>query len=87
MNTESLRQYCISKKATSEGFPFDDTTLVIKVANKMFALINLSGDLRLNIKCTPENVIEYIEEFDSVLPGYHMNKKYWVTILIDGTIA
>ncbi len=86
MNAEDIREYCLGKKETSESFPFDDTTLVFKVLNKMFALINLDGDLRLNLKCEPEKAIELRERYSAVLPGYHMNKKLWNTILIDGSI-
>ena len=87
MDTESLRQYCINKKGVCESLPFDDTTLVFKVANKMFALMNLAGDLSINLKCIPEDVINNIEKYDSVLPGYHMNKKHWITVVIDSKIS
>jgi len=86
MNIESLREYCLSKKETNESFPFDEVTLVFKVCDKMFALMNLDGDLSINLKCDPERAIALREEFSSVIPGYHMNKKYWNTIIIDGTI-
>jgi predicted DNA-binding protein (MmcQ/YjbR family) len=86
MNAEDIREYCLSKKETTESFPFDDTTLVFKVLNKMYALVNLDGDLRLNLKCEPEKAIELREQYSAVLPGYHMNKKLWNTILIDGSI-
>ena len=86
MNIESLREYCLSKKEAEESFPFGDGTLVFKVCDKMFALMNLDGDLSINLKCDPEKAITLREEYSSVLPGYHMNKKYWNTVLIDGTV-
>ncbi|WP_321289510.1 MmcQ/YjbR family DNA-binding protein [uncultured Sunxiuqinia sp.] len=86
MNIEELRNYCISKKGVSEGFPFNETTLVFKVMGKMFALTNLEGDLRINLKCDPEKAIELREHYSCVLPGYHMNKQQWNTILVDGSV-
>lgn len=87
MNIESLREYCLSKKGVTEGFPFDDVTLVFKVMNKMFALTSLSGDFSVNLKCDPEKAIQLREEYSFVLPGYHMNKKHWNTINIDDTVS
>lgn len=86
MNIEELREYCLSKKGTEETFPFDEVTLVFKVMGKMYALTGLDRDLFVNLKCDPEKAIELREEYDSVLPGYHMNKKHWNTVNIDGSI-
>ena len=86
MNIEKLREYCLSKKGVSESFPFDDVTLVFKVNGKMFALVNLDGDLSINLKCDPEKAIELREHYSSVLPGYHMDKKHWNTVMIDGSV-
>lgn len=86
MDVEKLREYCLSKKEVTESFPFDDVTLVFKVRGKMFALTNLDGDLIVNIKCDPEKAIELREHYPSVMPGYHMDKKHWNTVMIDGTI-
>lgn len=86
MNVESVREYCISKREVTESFPFNDTTLVFKVLDKMFALLILEGDLRVNLKCDPEKAVELREEYSAVLPGYHMNKKYWNTVMIDSSI-
>lgn len=81
---EELREYCLSKKFVSESFPFDESTLVFKVHNKMFALFSLEKDpLRINLKCDPEKAIELREEYWQVIPGYHSNKKHWNTIIID----
>jgi len=86
MNIEELRACCIAKKGVTEEFPFGENTLVFKVMGKMFALTNLDGDLSINLKCDPEKAIELREQFPCVLPGYHMNKKYWNTVLVDGSI-
>lgn len=87
MNVEELREYCISKKGVSEGFPFDEVTLVFKVGGKMFALTNLDGEPSVNLKCDPERAIELREQFSSIIPGYHMNKVHWNTIFMDGAIS
>jgi predicted DNA-binding protein (MmcQ/YjbR family) len=86
MNIEEFREYCLKKKGVTESFPFGENTLVFKVMGKMFALTGLNGDFSINLKCEPEKAIELREHYSSVLPGYHMNKKHWNTVLIDGTI-
>lgn len=86
MNIEELRDYCIAKPAVTESFPFDENTLVFKVAGKMFLLTDLVDRLSMNIKNTPTKVLELREQYPSVLPGYHMNKVHWVTVLIDGSV-
>ncbi|HDO06220.1 MAG TPA: MmcQ/YjbR family DNA-binding protein [Bacteroidetes bacterium] len=86
MNIEKIREYCLGKPAVTESFPFDEVTLVFKVAGKMFALVNLDGNLSINLKCDPEKALELREHYPAVLPGYHMNKRLWNTILPDGTL-
>lgn len=76
----------MSKPETTEGFPFGEDTIVFKVNGKMFALANLEGETRLNLKCDPERALAYREAFESVIPGYHMNKKHWNTIIMDRSI-
>ncbi len=83
MNIEKIRAYCLSKPEVTESFPFDETTLVFKVRNKMFALLNLEQPLSINLKCDPEKALELREHYPFVLPGYHMNKKHWNTVLLD----
>lgn len=83
---EAIRDYCLKKKGVTESFPFDETTLVFKVADKMFALLNLDSESSINLKCDPELAISLREEFSSVLPGYHMNKNHWNTVLLDGSV-
>jgi predicted DNA-binding protein (MmcQ/YjbR family) len=86
MNIEEFRDYCILKKGAYEDFPFDELTLVMKVMGKMFAMANLDGPLSINLKCDPEKAIELRERFPSVRPGYHMDKKHWNTVDVDGSI-
>jgi len=87
MNIEQIREHCLKKKGVTEEFPFDEETLVFKVAGKIFLLASLETiPLQINLKCEPEKAIELREEYDSVLPGYHMNKKHWNTIIINGAV-
>jgi predicted DNA-binding protein (MmcQ/YjbR family) len=86
MDIESLRDYCITKKGVTESLPFGDDTLVFKMNGRIFALVNLEGELSINLKCNPVFAIELRERYSSVTPGYHMNKKHWNTVLLDGSI-
>ncbi len=88
MNIETLREYCIKKKSVTEEFPFGEETLVFKVAGKMFLLTSLtSSPLQFNVKCEPVKAEELREQFSAIQPGYHMNKKHWNTVIIDGSIS
>jgi predicted DNA-binding protein (MmcQ/YjbR family) len=89
MNIEELRDYVIKKPSVTEGFPFGDTVIVFKVNGKVFLLVPLDTErLQFNVKCNPDKAIELREEYpDCVLPGYHMNKKHWNTIIVDGTLS
>jgi predicted DNA-binding protein (MmcQ/YjbR family) len=88
MNIELIREYCLKKKGVTEEFPFDEETLVFKVMAKIFLLASLESiPLQINLKCDPEKAVELREEYDAVQPGYHMNKKHWNTIIIDGSIS
>ena len=81
MNIEELRIYCLSKAHVTEGFPFDEKTLVFKVANKMFALTGLEKyPPSVNLKCDPDLSLDLQEEYPEITPGYHMNKKHWITV-------
>jgi predicted DNA-binding protein (MmcQ/YjbR family) len=87
MNIETIREYCLRKKGVSEEFPFNETTLVFKVMNKMFLLASLdSVPLSINLKCDPETAVELREKYDSVEPAFHMNKTHWNSVIIDRTI-
>ena len=75
MNTEEIRDYCLSKPYVTEGFPFNETALVSKVAGKMFALLDLSEESRgITLKCDPELAIELREKYSEVTPAWHFNK-------------
>jgi len=88
MNVETLREYCLSKKTVTEDFPFGESTLVFRVKNKIFLLVSLdSSPLQFNAKCEPDKAIELREQYDAIQPGYHMNKKHWNTVVIDGSIS
>ena len=88
MDIETLREYCLSKPDAEESFPFGPETLVFKVWGKVFLLTGLdSPDLRFNVKCDPDKAVEIREEFPCVLPGFHMNKKHWNTIVVDGSVS
>jgi predicted DNA-binding protein (MmcQ/YjbR family) len=86
MNIEEFREYCLMKKGVTECFPFDDVTLVFKVMDKMFTLTNTDGDFTINLKCDPEKAIDLREHYPSVIPGYHMDKKHWNTVIMDGMV-
>ena len=87
MDIETIREYCLAKKAVEEGFPFGENVLVFKVKGKMFLLAPLNeAVLQFNVKCDPEQAIEWREKFPAVQPGYHMNKKLWNTVTVDGSI-
>ncbi|MFN5135705.1 MAG: MmcQ/YjbR family DNA-binding protein [Chitinophagaceae bacterium] len=88
MNIEIIRDYCLSKEDAEETLPFGPDVLVYKVKGKAFLLLALDTDeLRFNVKCNPELALELREQYASVLPGYHMNKKHWNTIIFDKTIS
>ncbi|HAY37553.1 MAG TPA: MmcQ-like protein [Bacteroidetes bacterium] len=81
MMLERIYEYCRAKAHVSESFPFDENTLVFKVAGKMFALLSLEANpLRTNLKCDPERAVELREMYPCVKPGFHMNKKHWNTV-------
>lgn len=87
MNIESLREYCLKKKAVKETFPFGNSTLVFKVRGKIFLLAGLDeSPLQFNVKCDPEIIDDLREQYEDVIPGYHMNKKHWNTIIVTGSI-
>lgn len=86
MDIVAFRDYCLSKPGTTEGFPFDNQTLVFKVMDKMFALTDVDLFTSVNLKCDPEYAVELREKHPAITPGYHMNKKHWNTVAIDGTL-
>ena len=87
MNIEQYREFCISKKGVTESFPFDESTLVFKVMNKMFALTGVDNFEFINLKCDPEKAIELREEFNGVTGAYHMSKVHWNSVFIKGDVS
>ena len=87
MNIEYIREYCLSKKGVSESFPFDESTLVFKVLDKMFFLTGLDRiPTQINLKCDPEYAIELREGHADITGGYHMSKKHWNTVMVEGEL-
>jgi predicted DNA-binding protein (MmcQ/YjbR family) len=87
LNIEELRDYCLQKPGATEGLPFGDDTLVFKVGEKLFLLTSISKGDSFNVKCDPELAIELREQFTEVQPGYHMNKRHWNTVYMDGGLT
>jgi predicted DNA-binding protein (MmcQ/YjbR family) len=87
MKLKELEVLLLKKQASYIDFPFGDDIMVLKVCNKMFAALSLKEKpLRLNLKCDPNDAIAYREIYTSVVPGYHMNKKHWNTLILDDAI-
>lgn len=86
MNVETAREYCLSKKGTTECLPFDEVSLVIKVMGKMFALIDLEEANTISMKCNPDRAIELRERYTGIAGAYHFNKKYWNQISFNADV-
>lgn len=88
MDIDALREYALQLTGVEETMPFGPDNLVFKVKGKMFFLLSLdTSPLQFNVKCNPESAIELREQNPlCILPGYHMNKKHWNTIIVDGTL-
>jgi predicted DNA-binding protein (MmcQ/YjbR family) len=86
LNIESFRNYCLKKKGVTEEFPFGEDTLVFKVMGKIFAITDVENFTSINLKSDPEKAVELRDTYPAVMPGYHMNKKHWNTVLIDGSL-
>lgn len=86
MNILTFREYCLTFDAVTEEFPFDENTLVFKVCGKMFALCDVDEFESINLKCDPDKAVLLREEYPEVLPGYHMNKKHWNTVSMQGDL-
>ncbi|CAN5841362.1 MmcQ/YjbR family DNA-binding protein [soil metagenome] len=88
MNLQQLREYCLAKPGVEETTPFGPDTLVFKVVGKVFLLTGFnSNPVQFNVKCDPEKAIDLRERYPSVQPGYHMSKKHWNTVVMDGSVA
>ncbi len=88
LHAEQIRDYALSFPEVTEGFPFGESVLVFKVKGKVFLLLSLDEiPLQFNVKCDPEQALELRERYPEViLPGYHMNKKHWNTLIVEGTL-
>ncbi len=88
IDLESIRNYCLKKKGKiTEEFPFDEEVLVFKIFGKMFLLTNINEiPLSINLKCEAERAVELREQYASITPAWHMNKKMWNTVEVDGTV-
>jgi predicted DNA-binding protein (MmcQ/YjbR family) len=86
MNIEEFRDFCLSMKGTTEKFPFDESTLVFYVGGKMYCLTDVDAFDFINVKCDPVKAIGLRELYPGVLPGYHMNKKHWNSLVMDGSL-
>jgi predicted DNA-binding protein (MmcQ/YjbR family) len=85
MDLAQFREYCLSKPCTTEGTPFGPDVIVFKVSGKMFALAALDEvPTRVNLKCNPDLALELRDRYEQVTPGYHMNKRHWNTVEIEG---
>lgn len=88
MNYEDLREYCLSLKGVSESFPFDESSLVLKVQGKMFALLPLDNpETQIALKCIPERAIQLREDYEAITPAYHFNKKHWNSVRVNAAIS
>ncbi|MEL6535595.1 MAG: MmcQ/YjbR family DNA-binding protein [Bacteroidota bacterium] len=87
MDIENYREYCLAKPGVTEELPFSPDTLVFKVMGKMFALTDIEKFVSINLKSDPEEAVRLREQYPEVTPGYHMNKKHWNTVRMDGTLA
>ena len=89
MNADELREFCLSLPQAIETFPFGEETSVFKTSGngKIFALSVLDArPLRVSLKCDPEESRALREEFPQITPGYHLNKKHWITVVVDGQV-
>lgn len=87
MHVESFRNFCLALPHVTEDFPFGPENLVYKVGGKIFAITDLdSEEFKVNLKCEPEKAIKLRERYNEIIPGYHMNKKHWNTVLFEGKL-
>ena len=84
MHIESFRNYCLNKPGVTESTPFGPDVLVMKVMGKMFAATGMAeAEFRVNLKCDPDRAIELREEYEEIIPGWHMNKQHWNTVYFE----
>jgi predicted DNA-binding protein (MmcQ/YjbR family) len=88
MDSRELKTRCLALPEASEEFPFGDEVSVFKVGGKMFALCSLDAGppLQLSVKCDPELAVQLRSAYPAIRPGYHLNKRHWNTITLDGSL-
>jgi predicted DNA-binding protein (MmcQ/YjbR family) len=87
MDLYDLRSHCLSKPGAVEGHPFGPGVLVMKVGGKIFAIVAEEADpLEVSLKCEPEIALVLRDAYDAVRPGYHLNKRHWNTVTLDGSV-
>ncbi|WP_277137739.1 MmcQ/YjbR family DNA-binding protein [Aneurinibacillus aneurinilyticus] len=87
MQYEEIRAYCLDKQGAMETFPFGDGVAVMKIGNKMFALLShRDGISHISLKCEPDVSEVLREQYAAIKPGYHLNKRHWNTVELDETI-
>jgi len=87
LDIESFRSYCLQKNGVTEEFPFNQETLVFKVMGKIFALTHVDTFESINLKCEPQRALKLREGYEEIIPGYHMNKKHWNTVALNGRVG
>jgi predicted DNA-binding protein (MmcQ/YjbR family) len=87
MFLDEVRKYCLKKKGVAEELPFGDDNPVYKVLGKIFLIASLTPPITINLKCDPEKAIDLRERHSEIQPGYHMNKRYWNTIDLEGALS
>lgn len=86
MTLEYLRNHCLSLTGVTEDTPFGPTTLCLRVGGKIFAILDMEVFEYVNLKCDPERAIELRERYNGITPGYHMNKKLWNSVSVQGNV-
>ena len=87
MNIEEFRDYCLSLPCVEESMPFDNETLTYKIGGKVFALASMEDFNHFAVKCQPELAIELREQYSEVTPAFHLNKKHWNDISVEGSLT
>jgi len=83
---QHIINYCHSLKGTNHDFPFGPNPMVFRVGGKMFCLLSMDDPISMNLKCDPVYALALREKHAAITPGYHMNKKHWNTVQLDGTL-
>jgi predicted DNA-binding protein (MmcQ/YjbR family) len=83
---QRISNYALSKPGTEATFPFDHKTLVVKVMGKMYLLVDIEDPSTINLKCDPDRAVELRSEHDDIIPGFHMSKKHWNTVRVNGRL-